>query len=300
MLPASRSGKISTFARPATAPTSFSFFAATAGTSAASACSSPSIASDGARPRASSTACATLSTCACWRCPWSRTTAARPAAPRPAARRQVCADASAMSASCSADRVGIHRAVGVDEHAIRKHHQEEARRRRDAGGEPDRHHCRLDHARRRMRGTGHHRVGIAGLHHQAGMKERLGGEAQRHLRIGLRTALPVERRIASPADRPPRGRSSTIGSARPSSRNRRAAATIRSSSPSGNTTRRPRPRIRAKQASRMLIATAGRQQRRPCLSSCSSRGWRRSIAPSAHGCGTPRGTRPRPRCRRRS
>ena len=43
MLPASRSGKTSTLARPATSPGSFSFLAATAGDSAASPCSSPSI-----------------------------------------------------------------------------------------------------------------------------------------------------------------------------------------------------------------------------------------------------------------
>ena len=62
MLSASRSGNTSTLARPATGPRSFSFFAATLSTSAASACSSPSIASCGERRRTISRAFTIFST----------------------------------------------------------------------------------------------------------------------------------------------------------------------------------------------------------------------------------------------
>src|SRR5262249_23136962 len=65
ILPESRSGKIKTLARPATAPSALSFFSATTGISAASACSSPSTARPGADCRTSVSARVTLSMRAC-------------------------------------------------------------------------------------------------------------------------------------------------------------------------------------------------------------------------------------------
>jgi hypothetical protein len=101
MLPASRSGKTSTFARPATAPTSCNFFAATAGESAASACSSPSIASDGARCRAISSARTTLSTRACFALPLVENESSATRGSSASSLRALAAEASAMSASSS-------------------------------------------------------------------------------------------------------------------------------------------------------------------------------------------------------
>ena len=114
MLPASRSGNTSTFARPATAPTSFNFLAATAGLNAASACSSPSIASSGARARAISSARTTLSTCACAALPLVENDSSATRGSSRSTRRQLSAEESAMSASASGDRIGVHRAIGED------------------------------------------------------------------------------------------------------------------------------------------------------------------------------------------
>ena len=94
-----------------------------------------------------------------------------------------------------ARRVGVHRAIRENQDAFSERHQEEARRRRDSGRKADRQHGGLDHARRRVRGAGHHGVGVAGLYHQAGVEQRLRGEAARHLRVRVRPAGKVGGRI---------------------------------------------------------------------------------------------------------
>ena len=146
---------------------SFTFFCATAGTSAASAWNSPSTASCGSRWRTKSSACRTLSTRACCALPLveNDSMATRGSSPsRPCALR---AEAMAMSASSFGARIGIDRAIGKDQGAragvekIRHHHQKIARRQRDAVRQADRHQAGFDHAPGRIGGAGDHGVGIA-------------------------------------------------------------------------------------------------------------------------------------------
>ena len=89
----------------------------------------------------------------------------------------------------------VHRAVGVDQRTLREHDQEEARRRRNAGGEADRHHSRLDDTTGRIGDACDHRIGVARLDHQACMEQRLRGEAARNSRMGVGAALQVKRSV---------------------------------------------------------------------------------------------------------
>ena len=89
-------------------------------------------------------------------------------------------------------RVGVHRAIGVDQGPVRKDHEEKARRRRDAGRQADRHHAGFEHACSRARDAGDHGVRIARFHHEASVKQRLCGESKRDFRVRLRSALKIE------------------------------------------------------------------------------------------------------------
>ena len=96
-------------------------------------------------------------------------------------------------------RLGVDRAIGIDQNPFVQDHQEEARRRADAFCEPNRHQPSLDHAGRRMRDAGEHRVGIARLDHHAGMQQRFA-----HRALGdpdCRRARHTRRAAGSTADR---------------------------------------------------------------------------------------------------
>src|ERR687895_2674551 len=103
MLPACKSGKTRTLARPAT-PEPGAFDSPTAGTSAASACNSPSISRSGRRARTVFVASTTLSINLCLALPFveNESMATRGSAPR--SSRQLSAEAMAISATSAADR----------------------------------------------------------------------------------------------------------------------------------------------------------------------------------------------------
>ena len=195
MLPASRSGNTSTLARPATGPASFIFFAATAGLNAASACISPSIASSGARRARDGERAHDLVDMRVRGAALGRERQQRDA-------RFLAQHAPAARGGRERDvgerlgrRIGIHRAIGKDQRALREEHEEEARRRGATRCEADRHHSRLDHSRGRARGTGDHRVGVANAQHEASVEQRLGREAARDLRVGFRASFEIGRGV---------------------------------------------------------------------------------------------------------
>ena len=101
-----------------------------------------------------------------------------------------------MSASCLGIGIRVDRAVRVHEHALLQNHQEEARRRRDAGREADRHHARFDDPSGRGRGPGDHRLRVARFHHQPGVEERLRCEPARNAGGRVGPPFAIERRIA--------------------------------------------------------------------------------------------------------
>ena len=100
MLPACRSGKTSTFALPATGLPGH-LRSPTVETSAASACISPSTFSSGACSCTSFTALATLSTFSCLAEPFVEKESIATRGSRPSSALPVCAEAIAISASCS-------------------------------------------------------------------------------------------------------------------------------------------------------------------------------------------------------
>ncbi len=156
----------------------------------------------------------TLSTCACAALPFVENDSSATRGSSRSTRRQLAADASAMSASASAVGSAFTAQSAKIERALREQHQEEARRRGAARREADRHHAGLDHARGRARGAGDHRVGVARLHHQSRVEQRLRREATRDLRIRVRASLEIGGGVARRDARSIAGSSSRIGTAR--------------------------------------------------------------------------------------
>ena len=134
------------------------------------------------------------------------------------------------------------------------------------GRGPDGHQAGLDHAPRRVADAGHQRFGLADRHERTAEVQRLahearggafvhplaggrdvGGEARQGL-VGLGRA-DVDRVVVLAPSLSAASRDrvaamslvSTIGRARSARTSWTAAARMRSSSPSGSTTRRPRP-----------------------------------------------------------
>jgi hypothetical protein len=219
-------------------------------------------------------------------------------------RRQLSAEASAMSASASGVGSTFTAQSGEDERAVGETHHEIARRRAAAGRQAHRQHSRLDHSRRCVGGACNHRIGVADLHHQARVEQRLRREATRDLGVRVRASFEVRGGVRI---EPVAGlrlgnedRNGEVELAQPL-----AAATMRSSSCSGNTMRSPRPRIASKQVWRndRRERAPGRQRnvdhssfliRATTLNTLPPRGWITAASPSARY-GVP--TTPRTGCR---
>ena len=145
----------------------------------------------------------TLSTRACFALPCVENDSSATRGSSPRMRRQVSADASAMSASCSASGS----ALTAQSANTSSRSAASITKKLDGvvmpGREADRHHPRLDHARRRVRGAGDHRIGIAGLDHQAGVEQRLRREPARDrgLHVGTRFDIQCGVRIEPRAAR---------------------------------------------------------------------------------------------------